>query len=184
MSTQLSSILINKEDVSQDDAAKIGVQTGITILGSIVESGAMRYVSKALGAMKGTKHYDTFVEALMKQLEVGSPMDTDGMRARARMAREMQEGSLAMRVQLHEIALSDGEKNLALLDSLLETGEIVDKTAKSLLEPIEGSIRQFVNMSQHGKMMAAVTANQESVHHKCGNPECENCAGKEEPVAH
>ena len=69
------------------------------------------------------------------------------------MARHMQAGHVAMRAQLHEMALTEGQKDVDVLDSLLETGSIVERAVDALVEPIEKNLRDLCDESKQIQAM-------------------------------
>jgi len=168
------------QNIREEEATQVGKQMGMAVVAAIVNMKFQRYVGASIETMKQTTHYQSFLSALVKEVEEGLASGIPGMRARAHMARHMQAGHVAMRAELHDMSLKEGQKDIPIIDSLLETGDIIDRAVRALLAPIEDNLRELCNQSQQVEAIKRLQFAQQQAqidhvrdNETCSDPNCD-----------
>jgi hypothetical protein len=179
MKKEIESIQTDQpQNITNEEAIQVGKQMGMAVVAAIVDIGFLRYVGASVETMQQSGHYSAFLSALVKVVEDGLKSGFPGIRARAHMARHMQAGHVSMREKLHEMAFAEDEqRDINVIDSFLETGNIIDKAVRALATPIEQNLRDLCDESKKLETARRLQfAHQQAVmdHIRDNNTECDD----------
>jgi hypothetical protein len=168
------------DQLTPEMAEQLGLQMGMVIVAGLIGGEFHRYVGSAVEVNKQTEHYEVFKKSLLKIVEEGLQSGLPGISTRAGISRHLHAGTLALREQLDSVSLEEGEKDIGVIDGLLETSQLLERAADFLREPIEENIRnlcddakklQVAQEMRKAHQNAVMDHVRDSV--ECNDPDCQ-----------